>query len=442
MLASGLSEVSVVQMALVELEKGTLSLLRAIESSDAKVASSESVTNAVACCLALSAECKNDDFFPRELERCLHRVHTILTCKTCDVRDLVDVLTYVEEYETKAEDERDDGALMQFLVQHKQGKAIVAWAAMVLEGREHEGELQRIVDELGDKANPILNMQDCDFFVSPDSGMKMLDSVHALEASIAEVTKSKKGQKGLTPAQLASISGKVGAVWEHVGKMLSLSLRAAWSAALELVVMANRHGGLVDHPTAEEGKTIKGSISLDEVDKVFKPAAVLDHAVWGSVGTPSSSTRNAVAATMKSVSEFGADVSAFVLSVLCKHEALAHLRGGAPEKSQVAAWAAIAADKFQQVVDGVSPGCVQDFVTEFGAVAKAEGETLQQRVYDHVKAIIGQVASKSYGGITGAVKDGLLKGLPGDGPANHVLSAFLEASAARRGVSGQRSLGQ
>ena len=201
-------------MALNELEKGILSLLRLITPVDIKKGgASEGVSNALACCLALLSEVSNSDFLLVELEQPLQKIRIVLTARTVSLSELDQVVEDLEDYDSKTAAERNGGPLVEFLVQHPVGISLFANAQTVSATRGRKKGMQVEVDQISKQSQAIRS----ETVVEPSLPTQLLDAVATFEQAVDQAEQKKGDRKHrLTTEQKHKLTSEHGEVWEHM----------------------------------------------------------------------------------------------------------------------------------------------------------------------------------------------------------------------------------
>jgi hypothetical protein len=272
----GLGQEQIQHMAGAEMEKGVLSLLRCISPKDVRQGvGSDAVANAIACCMALKSACTTDGFLVSELTEPLSLLHTVLSPRSSQLKELEFAVNKLDEHDAAAVDSRSCGAIIEFLLQHSVGKLLTAHATSVLESRGHEVESQVVVEKLSNMSKILTEVNQLD----ANNASSILAGAHEMDQQV-DTALAKNALHKLSVGQRAEVFSIAGSVWDRLLVIVMEMFGSSLAAALELVNIAKVNKGIVDHPTAEEGEFVKGCFNFEEAELLLVPRNVLDHVVW------------------------------------------------------------------------------------------------------------------------------------------------------------------
>ena len=252
-------------MALGGVEKGLLNLLRVIKAGDIKQgATSDAISNAALGAAAVLSECDNADFMlAEEMRKPVVLVHRMLAPKSASVAELGESLEYLEKYGATEEAQRADGALVEFLVTHPVGQLLCSNAASAHEAREHETKLAIEVTKVQQLSADMLKHE----FIDVDSAVCFLDQWLQFEEAAAKALKEKVESKGMSSQQKSAIQQEINKVFDHVQELTKGFVSCCMVSCTPIILNAVAQRGMADHPTAEEGKTVKGPINCADFEK-------------------------------------------------------------------------------------------------------------------------------------------------------------------------------
>ena len=145
----GLDQNSMVELALGELERAMLSLLRLIPTTGKGKKAVDALKNALACIKVVERACSDDGYLVHgHLREPIRQIVILLSPEHAALDELEAACESTESHRVKFKSDEASGALEEFMATHAVGEHLLTVACAVADSRKHEKEQQSKIDNL------------------------------------------------------------------------------------------------------------------------------------------------------------------------------------------------------------------------------------------------------------------------------------------------------
>ena len=251
LIAWGASQETAFDLLMGGLEQAVLAELRAIDIAGATLARKKMSKAAgevkifeKACetCRVLVEETARKDFICPELHTQFVNLEIALRAGTVPVEQLSDFCTRLNSYKCEVGGAgRPRGAIWEFLLDHQIGRFLVSFAEERLEDRN--GEIKDD-EELAGLASKIRSW-------THDAALPMASDIEAFFEQAMQL-RQRKGEKGMTKAQLEHLAAIEAEYRQTVISQLSLYMKSGANSAFQMAASAKASGGLIQPQAVQE----------------------------------------------------------------------------------------------------------------------------------------------------------------------------------------------